>query len=60
VCVPLIIAGRPIGLILLFGLLPQKPRLEPFDHELLGLLATHASTALYCSELHERERSEAA
>jgi len=53
-CVPLVIAGKPIGMILMFRLLPQKPRLEPFDHELLGLLATHAATALYCSELHER------
>jgi GAF domain-containing protein len=54
-CVPLLVDGRRIGLILVFGLLPQKPRLEPFDHELLGLLATHAATALYCSELHERD-----
>lgn len=54
-CVPLRVAGRRVGLIVLFRLLPQKPRLEPFDHELLELLATHAATALYCSELHERE-----
>lgn len=54
-CVPLMVAGRTVGMIVLYRLLPQKPRLEPFDHELLALLASHAATALYCSELHERE-----
>jgi hypothetical protein len=53
--VPLVVGGRRIGAIVMFRLLPQKPQLEPFDHELLMLLATHAATALYCSELHERE-----
>jgi nitrate/nitrite-specific signal transduction histidine kinase len=56
-CVPLVVAGRTVGVILVFGLLPQKPRLERFDLELFGLLATHAATALYCSELHERDGS---
>jgi GAF domain-containing protein len=54
-CVPLLVGGRRVGVIVVFRLLPQKPRLEPFDHELLGLLATHAATALFCSELYERE-----
>ena len=54
-CVPLVVGGRRIGAIVMFRLLPQKPKFEPFDHELLMLLATHAATALYCSELHERE-----
>jgi nitrate/nitrite-specific signal transduction histidine kinase len=54
-CVPLIVAERVVGLILVFSLLPQKPRLERFDLELFGLLGTHAATALYCSELHERD-----
>ena len=53
--VPLLVAGRAVGMIVLFRLLPQKPRIEAFDHELLSLLASHAATALYCSELHERE-----
>ena len=54
VTIPLEVAGRRIGLIAVHRLLPQKPRLEPFDHELISLLATHAATALYCSDLHER------
>jgi hypothetical protein len=51
-CIPMKLEGRVSGVIALFRLLPQKPRLEALDHELCGLLATHAAVALYCTALH--------
>jgi hypothetical protein len=53
-CIPLRVADRPIALIAIFRLLPQKQSLSSFDRELFELIAAHASTALYCAELHER------
>lgn len=56
-CVPLRLHGRVTGAIAVFGLMQQKALTGGFvrvDHELLGFLAAHAGTALYCSELHER------
>ena len=52
-CIPLKIDGRVTGVIAMFRLLQQKTNgLEPIDHELFDLLATHAASALYCSNLH--------
>jgi len=51
--IPLVAGNRVLAIILIFGLLPQKPALDAFDRELLELVATHAATALYCAELHE-------
>jgi len=51
--VPLKIDGNVIGAIVVFRLLEHKQRLQPVDHELFELLAVHASTALYCANLHE-------
>lgn len=48
-CVPLNFGGRLLGVIILFGLLPHKPRLEPGDRELLEWLAQEGSRALYCA-----------
>jgi regulator of replication initiation timing len=53
-CIPLKLDNDVTGLIAIFSLLPHKPALEPLDHELFDLLATHAATALYCTSLHER------
>jgi GAF domain-containing protein len=47
--VPLRLGGRVLGMMVLFGLLPHKPRLEPEDRELLELLATEGGRALYCA-----------
>ena len=45
--------GRVTGAIAIFRLLPQKQdSLEPVDEELLGLLASQAGIALYCTQLH--------
>jgi GAF domain-containing protein len=50
-CIPLVLDDRLIGAIAVFRLLEQKgKRLAPLDFELFDLLATHAASALYCSE----------
>ena len=52
-CVPLQVDGRVTGAIAIFRLLPQKhDGLEALDEELLGLLASQAGIALYCTTLH--------
>lgn len=51
-CIPLTLAGKVIGAIAIFRLLPQKQALGDLDRELFDLLATHAATALYCASLH--------
>ncbi|HEX8824647.1 MAG TPA: GAF domain-containing protein [Archangium sp.] len=48
-CVPLRLGRRVLGMMVLFELLPHKPRLEPEDRELLELLATEGARALYCA-----------
>jgi hypothetical protein len=48
-CVPLRLGGHVLGMMVLFGLLPHKPRLEPEDRELLELLAAEGGRALYCA-----------
>jgi K+-sensing histidine kinase KdpD len=53
VCLPLQVDDQLVGVIVIFKLLAHKPQLEPLDHELFDLLATHASTALYCCTLQE-------
>jgi GAF domain-containing protein len=48
-CVPLVLDGEVTGVIAIFGLLVQKPGVEPIDLQLFDLLASHAATALYAS-----------
>ena len=49
-CVPLVLDGKLIGAFGVVRLLDQKQkRLAPLDFELFDLLATHAASALYCS-----------
>ncbi|KFA87742.1 GAF domain-containing protein [Archangium violaceum] len=48
-CVPLRLGGHVLGMMVLFGLLPHKPRLAPEDRELLELLATEGGRALFCA-----------
>lgn len=60
-CIPLAVAGRVLGLVAIFDLLPQKGgRLAPLDRELMDILATQAAPALYCSSLHARYGGETA
>lgn len=49
-CVPLRARGRPAGLLLVFGLLPQKPALGPADLEVFELLQVHGALALRATE----------
>ena len=50
-CVPLKLDDDVIAVIGIFTLLQQKEGLEPVDHELFDLLATHGATALHCTKL---------
>jgi nitrate/nitrite-specific signal transduction histidine kinase len=52
-CIPLKLDEKVIGVIAIFGLLPQKQELAPVDHELFDLLATHAATALFCTRIQK-------
>lgn len=52
-CIPMKLDGRVTGLIAIHRLLAHKSGLEPLDHELFDLLATHAATALYCTSLQQ-------
>jgi regulator of replication initiation timing len=54
VCLPLQFDGQLVGMVVIFSLLAHKAQLEPIDHELFDLLASHASTALYCCRLQQR------
>jgi len=54
-CIPLKLGETVLGALALFRLLAHKHGLEPVDHELLDLLATHAATALYVSRLHREK-----
>lgn len=50
-CVPLRMAGQVHGVLALFGLLPQKRKLDEVDIELLTLLGVHAAPSLHRAEL---------
>jgi hypothetical protein len=53
-CVVLRLDGAVTGVLAIFRLLPQKTAFGPLDRELFDLLATHAATALFCTELVAR------
>jgi transcriptional regulator with GAF, ATPase, and Fis domain len=52
VCVPLKINEQVIGVIAVYKLLPHKQALNTMDYELFTMLAGHAATALYSSNLY--------
>ncbi len=52
VCVPMKIEDRLIGVLVVYGLLPQKERLTKVDYELFTLLAAHAATAIFSARLY--------
>jgi transcriptional regulator with GAF, ATPase, and Fis domain len=47
ISVPLRMGDKVVGLLAIFKLLPQKPRIDATDHELFALLAIHAPLALH-------------
>jgi regulator of replication initiation timing len=53
-CVPLQVEGRLLGVVAFYRLLPQKfEGFTDLDLELMRLIATHGSTAFYCSQLRD-------
>ena len=54
-CIPLKLDDRVIGAIGIFSLLQQKQGLEPLDFELFDLLASHAASALFCTNLYAKQ-----
>jgi hypothetical protein len=49
VCIPLCLADKVEGFVLIFGFLPQKDELSPLDYELFSLVGTQAAAALHVS-----------
>jgi transcriptional regulator with GAF, ATPase, and Fis domain len=52
ICVPLKIKEHVIGVIAIYKLLIQKAELTPVDYELFSMLAGHAATAVFSSQLY--------
>lgn len=52
VCIPLKIHEQVIGVIVIYKLLLHKQELSGVDYELFSMLAGHAATALYSSNLY--------
>lgn len=53
-CVPLKVQEEVMGMIVVYRLLRQKDGFAPMDLDLFGLLADHAATAVYSSQLHSQ------
>ena len=54
VCIPLRVDDKPVGAIVIHRLLQQKDGFSPLDHELFTLMAGHAATAIFASQLYAR------
>jgi regulator of replication initiation timing len=54
VCIPLLVDGKGIGAIALFGLLQQKQEFSALDRELFDVLAGHAATAIFAARLYSQ------
>jgi GAF domain-containing protein len=52
VCIPLRVDEKPVGAIVIHKLLQQKDGFSPLDHELFTLMAGHAATAIFASQLY--------
>jgi len=52
ICIPLKIKEHVIGVIPIYKLLIQKPELTAVDYELFSMLAGHAATAVFSSQLY--------
>lgn len=51
-CIPLRVAGRIVGVLAVFRLLPHKGRLDAIDIDLFDVLAAHAASALLFTRLY--------
>ncbi|APR76065.1 GAF domain protein [Minicystis rosea] len=54
-CVPMRIESTFLGVLVLFRMRAQKTSIEPIDREILDLLATHATSALYATRCYAKE-----
>jgi nitrate/nitrite-specific signal transduction histidine kinase len=54
VSIPLSVQDKPVGAIAIYSLLQQKDGFSPLDHELFTLLAGHAATAIFASQLYSQ------
>jgi len=54
VCVPLAVHDRPVGAIVVYGLLQQKRGFTALDHELFNMLGRHAATAIFAARLYSQ------
>jgi hypothetical protein len=54
VAIPLTVQEKPVGAIAIYSLLQQKDGFSPLDHELFTLLAGHAATAIFASQLYSQ------
>jgi hypothetical protein len=52
VCLPLKIKEEVIGVIVVYQLFAQKPKLVRVDYDLFNLLAAHAATAIFSAKLY--------
>jgi len=52
VCIPLRVEEKPVGAIVIHRLLQQKDGFSALDHELFTLMAGHAATAIFASQLY--------
>ena len=55
VCIPLQIAEKTHGFVLICSFLPQKEELQQLDYELFSLVGSQAAAALFASEVLARE-----
>ena len=51
-CIPLKVAGRIVGVLAVFRLLPHKGALDAIDIDLFDVLAAHAASALLFTRLY--------
>jgi len=51
-CIPLKVAGRIVGVLAVFRLLPHKGSLDAIDMDLFDVLAAHAASALLFTRLY--------
>jgi len=58
VCVPLLVADKLLGMIVVFSFLTQKECVTELDRELFKLLGAHAATALHSACLHGRTEAD--
>jgi GAF domain-containing protein len=57
--IPLTVDEQPVGVLVVFALLPHRATLGPADEPLIDLLAVHAASAVHSAHMHQRRGSRA-